>query len=75
MYGKYYMLGGVFKLAWSALVICGAFFFVRSLLLHVDAKAANSVYNPTWAGYTLAAGFFTAATLWCVPYSSPTVPP
>jgi hypothetical protein len=64
MYGGLFFLGGLFKLMWSALVICGAYFFVKSLLLHVDPKEKGHPYTEGWSGVALALGFFGAATLW-----------
>jgi ATP-binding cassette, subfamily C (CFTR/MRP), member 1 len=65
LYGKRFFVGGAFKLAWSFFVICGAFYFVRSLLKHVDDKdTSNHTYSPGWTGWVLAIGFFGAATLW-----------
>jgi ATP-binding cassette, subfamily C (CFTR/MRP), member 1 len=62
IYGKEFMLGGLFKLGWSFFVIMGAFFFVRSLLLYVDPKK-KSDYDSDLAGYLLMAFFFVDAYL------------
>jgi hypothetical protein len=72
LYGKAFFLGGIFKLMWSALVICGAFYFVKSLLRYVDLKKLKAerdagnpdIYDPSWTGWVLAAGFTVAAVLW-----------
>lgn len=47
-----------------ASVCAGAFFFVRSLLLHVNPKEQDHPFVAAWTGWALAAGFFCAATLW-----------
>jgi hypothetical protein len=64
LYGRMFFLGGVFKLAWSSCVICGAFYFVRSLLLYIDPKETDHPYVDDWTGWVLASGFFAAAALW-----------
>lgn len=38
LYGREFMIAGIYKLGWSLFVIAGAYYFVRSLLLHVDEK-------------------------------------
>ena len=38
LYGREFMVAGIYKLGWSLFVIAGAYYFVRSLLLHVDEK-------------------------------------
>jgi hypothetical protein len=73
LFGKTFFLGGVFKLLWSALVICGAFYFVRSLLLYVDVEdddeeQKDHPYMDVWTGWMLASGFFCAALLWGASY-------
>jgi hypothetical protein len=60
MYGRQYALGGVFKLSWSALVIAGAFYFVRSLLDFVDTEDTGNPYTEGWTGWVLG----IAAVLW-----------
>jgi len=60
-YGRAFFAGGLCKLAWSALVITGAFYFVRSLLFHVQRRAP---YAEGWKGYVLSAFFFVFAALW-----------
>jgi ATP-binding cassette, subfamily C (CFTR/MRP), member 1 len=62
IYGKEFMIGGAFKLCWSFLVIMGAFFFVRSLILFVDEKR-ESPYDSNRAGYLLMCCFFVDACL------------
>jgi hypothetical protein len=65
LYGKKFFLGGVFKLLWSALVICGAFYFVKSLLIYVkDDDENRAPYDKAWTGWVLASGFSVAAVLW-----------
>lgn len=64
LYGRDLLKGGAFKLCWSALVICGAFYFVRSLLDFVDTKDTGNPYTETWTGWVLGTGFFIAAALW-----------
>ena len=59
-YGKTYMLAGLCKVAWSILVISGAFYFVRSLLLFANDDLP---YNKQWHGWTLSACFFVDAYL------------
>jgi hypothetical protein len=70
LYGREYAVGAVFKLLWGALVICGAFYFVHSLLLNVGTT--NSQYKASWTGWALGAGFFCAAVLWGAPPSTAT---
>jgi hypothetical protein len=64
LYGKRFFIGGLFKLGWSALVICGAFFFVRSLLLYVDEEEKDHPFTKNWSGWVLSVFFFLAAVLW-----------
>lgn len=64
LYGRRYAVGGLFKLGWSALVICGAFYFVRSLLTYVDTEVTTGPYTAPWTGWVLGTGFFVAAALW-----------
>ncbi|PNH10694.1 Multidrug resistance-associated protein 1 [Tetrabaena socialis] len=56
-FGWHYMLGGVFKFGWSTFVITGAFYFVRSLLAHVNGIKDGRLYSTTYAGWALMAGF------------------
>ncbi|GLC60118.1 hypothetical protein PLESTB_001575900 [Pleodorina starrii] len=56
-FGCYYMLAGLCKCGWSAFVICGAFYFVRSLLAHVNGISDGRLYSTTTAGWALMAGF------------------
>ena len=62
LYGREYAIGGAFKLLWGALVIAGAFYFVRSLLFFVQGD--DPLYHEPWTGWVLGAGFFVAAVLW-----------
>ncbi|GLI68304.1 hypothetical protein VaNZ11_012665 [Volvox africanus] len=62
-FGWYYMLGGVCKCGWSTFVITGAFYFVRSLLAHVNGITDGRLYSTTVAGWCLMAGFTLDAWL------------
>lgn len=64
LYGKRFLVGGLFKLAWSTLVIAGAFFFVRSLLRFVDEEDQDHPFTEEWKGWILAFFFFVSATVW-----------
>jgi ATP-binding cassette, subfamily C (CFTR/MRP), member 1 len=64
LYGRRFFMGGMFKLLWSVFVICGAFYFVRSLLLYVDEDETDHPYKPDWTGWVLSAGFFMASIVW-----------
>ena len=64
LFGRQYAWGGLFKLLWGALVIAGAFYFVRSLLLFVGPEDKAGPYDKPWTGWVLSAGFFCAAVLW-----------
>ncbi|KXZ44762.1 hypothetical protein GPECTOR_62g877 [Gonium pectorale] len=63
-FGAYYLLGGLFKCGWSTFVITGAFYFVRSLLAHVNGIKDGRLYSTTVAGWCLMAGFTIDA--WCL---------
>ncbi|KAG2500538.1 hypothetical protein HYH03_001315 [Edaphochlamys debaryana] len=54
-FGAYYFLAGLCKMGWSTFVIMGAFYFVRSLLSHVNQD--SPIYRPTLSGWCLMAGF------------------
>ncbi|GLC72909.1 hypothetical protein PLESTF_001308600 [Pleodorina starrii] len=56
-FGWYYMIGGLMKCGWSTFVITGAFYFVRSLLAHVNGIKDGRLYSTTVAGWCLMAGF------------------
>ncbi|GIL86269.1 hypothetical protein Vretimale_13733 [Volvox reticuliferus] len=62
-FGWYYMLGGICKCGWSTFVITGAFYFVRSLLAHVNGIKDGRLYSTTVAGWCLMAGFTIDAWL------------
>ncbi|KAG2424609.1 hypothetical protein HXX76_014334 [Chlamydomonas incerta] len=67
-FGWYYMIAGLCKMGWSTFVICGAFYFVRSLLAHVAGysaakTSAERLYSSTLAGWCLMAGFTIDAWL------------
>ena len=64
IYGKQFFIGGLFKLFWSMLVITGAYYFVRSLLLYINPKELDHPYVDEWTGWALAGGFFAAAVIW-----------
>ena len=64
IYGRQFFIGGMFKLFWSMLVITGAFYFVRSLLLYINPKEKGHPYVDEWTGFALASGFFVAAVIW-----------
>ncbi|KXZ54551.1 hypothetical protein GPECTOR_4g616 [Gonium pectorale] len=60
-FGGYYMLAGLCKCGWSTFVITGAFYFVRSLLAHVNGISDGRLYSRTIAGWMLMVGFFLDA--------------
>ncbi|KAG2426904.1 hypothetical protein HXX76_012691 [Chlamydomonas incerta] len=70
-FGLFYMLGGLCKMGWSTFVILGAFYFVRSLLAHVNYvdnpnkkwTTAETLYGQTTAGWLLMMGFTIDAWL------------
>jgi ATP-binding cassette, subfamily C (CFTR/MRP), member 1 len=68
-YGKSYMLAGLCKILWSILVIAGAFYFVRSLLLFANDDAP---YTEQWHAWTLSACFFVDAYLLGMAHCLPT---
>ncbi|GLC48313.1 hypothetical protein PLESTB_000082600 [Pleodorina starrii] len=62
-FGGYYILAGLCKCGWSTFVILGAFYFVSSLLAHVNGIKNGRLYSQTLAGWMLTAGFFIDAWL------------
>lgn len=64
IYGRQFFIGGIFKLLWSMFVIIGAFYFVRSLLLHINPKETDHPYTASWTGWVLSTGFFAASLAW-----------
>ena len=59
-YWRDLLVAGVFKAGWSVLVIFGAYFFVRSILIYVTGAPP---FDAVWKGWLLTAFFWLDAWL------------